>query len=187
MVTDDARVLEQGHCQVETYYKEQRHHSGSEFWLLPGCNPGWVAPQGVEITVGGNRADGEGNFIAGAKFLIKEVDQGGYGFGAAVGTYGGRGFVNGIASVALLGDRLVLHANAGHLEVPTWGLGLELVFSPRLIAVAETYGERGQMPTLHSGIRYSVIPERLQVDITRGDQKGDPATRFYTVGVRLSF
>ena len=46
-VTDDARIVD--HCQVETFYKEQRNYSGSEFWFLPACNP-----FGFEITIGGN-------------------------------------------------------------------------------------------------------------------------------------
>jgi hypothetical protein len=38
-VTDDARVVDRGGCQIETFYKEQRKYSGSEFWFMPACNP----------------------------------------------------------------------------------------------------------------------------------------------------
>lgn len=50
-VTDDARVVGRGGCQIETFYKEQRAYSGSGFWFLPACNP---LPNKVQIdsTVG---------------------------------------------------------------------------------------------------------------------------------------
>jgi hypothetical protein len=181
LVTDDARVLERGHCQVEAFYKEQRNYSGSEFWFIPACNPG------IELTVGGNRIDGERNLVVQAKTLIRELPGNGYGLAASAGAFGGHGFANAIASFSFLGERAVVHANAGYFEAPTWGLGLELAFSARLTAVAETYGQRGEMPTLHYGIRYAIIPERLQLDVTRGDHSAEPATRFYTVGIRLMF
>ena len=180
--TDDARVVDRGHCQVESFYKEQRNYSGSEFWLLPACNPG------IELTVGGNRIDDERNLIVQAKTLFRELRTNGYGIGASAGSFGGRGFVNAIASFSLLDDRAVMHANVGYLEAATWGVGLEaLLWAPRVYGVAEAFGQRGEMPTFHYGIRFSVIPDRFQIDATRGDQSGDPATRFYSIGVRILF
>ena len=57
-VTDDARVVDPDHCQIETYYKEQKAYSGSEFWFLPACNQ-----LSVEWTVGGNRVEGDRNLV----------------------------------------------------------------------------------------------------------------------------
>src|SRR2546423_1115150 len=52
-VTDDAQIVDQGHCQLETFYKKQHAYSGSEFWFLPACNPSFVPLEnGLEITVG---------------------------------------------------------------------------------------------------------------------------------------
>src|SRR3954469_10213462 len=81
--TDDARVVDKGHCQLETFYKEQRAYSGSEFWLLPACNP-----FGVELTAGGNRIEGERSAIVQAKYLIRELQTNGAGFAASVGYFG---------------------------------------------------------------------------------------------------
>ena len=53
-VTDDARVVDPDHCQLETFYKEQRSYSGHEFWFLPACNK-----LGVEWTIAGNRIEGD--------------------------------------------------------------------------------------------------------------------------------
>jgi len=175
-------VVDRGHCQVESFYKEQRNFAGSEFWFLPACNPG------VEITVGGNRIEDERNFIVQAKTLFKELRTNGYGVGAAAGTFGGHGFVNTIASFSFLDDRAVVHANLGYLEAATWGAGLEaLLWAPRVYGIVETFGQRGEFPTLHYGLRFWVIPDRFQVDATRGTQSGDPATRFYSLGVRILF
>jgi hypothetical protein len=182
LVTDDARVLDRGHCQVEISYKEQRNYPGSEFWLLPACNPG------IEVTLGGNRIDDERQPFLQAKIPLKALEANSYGLAASAGSSGGHGFVNTIASVSFLDDRAVVHANAGYLEAATWGVGLEaLLWAPRVYAVAEAFGQRGEMPTFHYGIRFWVIPSRLQIDATRGDQSGNPATRFYSVGLRILF
>ena len=183
--TDDARVVDQGHCQLETFYKEQRTYSGSEFWFLPACNP-----LGVELTVGGNRIEGERNAIVQAKRLFKELQTNGTGFAGSVGFFGADPYVNGIASFSFLDDRAVVHTNFGAISRTgaTWGLGLEaLLAPPRIYGILETFGQRGQMPTYHYGVRYWVIPSRFQIDATHGNQSGDPARRFYSVGLRFLF
>jgi len=65
--TDDARIVD--NCQIETFYKEQRSYSGSEFWFLPACNP-----TGFELTVGGNRIERERNEILQTKLLLKPLE-----------------------------------------------------------------------------------------------------------------
>jgi len=184
-VTDDARVVDPDHCQLETFYKEQRAYAGHEFWFLPACNR-----LGVEWTVGGNRIEGENNFIAQGKKLFKPLETGGYGLAMSVGSFGGDAYVNGIASFSFLQDWSIIHSNIGYFENrPTWGIGLEqLVLPPRVYWIVETFGERGQKPTQHTGIRFWVIPNRFQIDATRGDQGGgDPDRRFYTLGLRFIF
>ena len=37
-VTDDARIVDPGGCQVESFHKSQRKLQETEFWFLPGCN-----------------------------------------------------------------------------------------------------------------------------------------------------
>ena len=182
--TDDARTVDPGGCQIETFYKEQRAYSGSEFWFLPACNR-----LGVEWTVGGNRIEGERNLILQAKKLVKPLETGGFGLALSGGSFGGDAYVNGIASFSFLNDWSVIHSNLGYFENrPTWGIGLEqLVLPPRLYGILETYGERGEKPTLHAGVRIWVIPNRFQIDSTYGTQQSDPVRRFFTVGLRFLF
>ena len=183
-VTDDARTVDPDHCQLETFYKEQRAYSGSEFWFLPACNR-----LGVEWTVGGNRIEGERNLVLQGKKLFKPLETNGYGLALSVGSFGGDPYVNGIASFSFLQDWSVIHSNLGYFENrPTWGIGLEqLVFAPRVYAILETFGERGEKPTQHAGIRFWVIPNRFQIDSTYGTQQSDPVRRFFTVGLRFLF
>ncbi len=183
-VTDDARVVDPDHCQLETFYKEQRAYSGHEFWFLPACNQ-----LGVEWTVGGNRIEGENNLIVQGKKLLKPLETNGYGLALSVGSFGGDPYVNGIASFSFLQDWSVVHTNLGYLQNrATWGIGLEqLVYAPRVYAILETFGERGDMPTQHAGIRFWVIPNRFQIDSTVGRQSGEPTQRFYSIGLRFLF
>jgi len=182
-VTDDARIVE--HCQVETFYKEQRNYSGSEFWLLPACNL-----FGAEITLGGNRIEGEHNEILQTKFLLKRLEPNNIGFALSLGVFGSDPYFNFITSRSFADDRLVVHGNLGSFRDGggTWGLGLEaLLFAPRVYGILETYGQHRETPTWHYGIRFWVVPDRFQIDATRGDQTGTGNRQFYTVGLRFLF
>jgi len=184
-VTDDARTVDPGGCQIETFYKEQRAYAGSEFWFLPACNR-----LDVEWTVGGNRIEGDQHLIVQGKKLVKPLETNGYGLAFSAGSFGHEPYVNGIASFSFLRDWSVIHTNVGYIENrPTWGIGLEqLLIAPRLYAILEIYGERGEGPTQHAGLRFWVIPNRLQVDSTVGHQdSADQVRRFFTVGLRLLF
>jgi hypothetical protein len=183
-VTDDARVVDPDHCQLETFYKEQRAYSGYEFWFLPACNK-----LDVEWTIGGNRIEGENNLIVQGKKLLKPLETGGYGLALTLGAFEGDAYLNGIASFSFLRDWSVVHTNVGYLQNrATWGIGLEqLLLPPRLYAILEGYGERGEKPTLHAGLRFWVVPNRFQIDSTYGTQQSDPVRRFYSVGLRFLF
>jgi hypothetical protein len=189
-VTDDARTVDEGSCQIETFYKRQNAYHGAEFWFLPACNP-----YGAEFTFGANRIEGDDNAILQAKFLLHALQPNGMGVALSVGSFGGDPYVNGIASFSFADDRWVVHANLGayrdrkaDLDRGTWGLGLEALLSaPRWYAILETYGQRDEKPTLHAGLRYWIQPQRLQVDASVGLQHGTPERRFTSVGLRFLF
>jgi len=203
-VTDDARVVDPQGCQVETFYKRQREFHEREYWVLPACNP-WGR---VELTLGGNWIDstqpGDSHtLIAQAKTLVVPLETNGAGFAFTLGVAQVSPFqsaravnpyLNGIGSFSFLDDRVVLHANLGavrdnqvHLTRGTWGLGAEiLLVAPRLYAILETYGQRLEKPTLHGGLRFWIVPNRVQIDSTIGSQHATPFDRrFGTVGLRV--
>lgn len=203
-VTDDARVVDPGGCQIEMFYKRQREFHEHEFGLLPACNP-WGR---VELSLGGIWVDSSlpGNsqtILVQAKTLLKPLDTNGSGFAFTLGVGRVRPFeaprfanpyFTGIGSFSLFDDRLVVHANLGvvrdkqsDLTRGTWGVGAEvLLLAPRLYGIIELYGQRKDKPTLHTGLRFWIVPDRLQVDGTVGRQYATPFDRrFGTIGLRV--
>jgi|KBSMisStandDraft_5_1062788.scaffolds.fasta_scaffold32777_5 hypothetical protein len=189
--TDDARVVDQGGCQVESFYKKQRTYDGHEFWFLPACNPA-----GLELTVGGNRIEGDDSLVLQAKALLKPLQTNGSGYAISGGFFGGDPYVNLIASYSYFNDRSVVHLNTGAIRDEqaqslrnTWGVGLEqLLFAPRLYGILETFGQSGDKATLHYGLRVWIVPNRFQIDATHGDQPDghdQPARHFNSIGVRI--
>ena len=195
-VTDDARVVDKGGCQVETFVKRQRRFDETEFWFVPACNP-W----GAELTVGHARVDSAlsgdtRTAIFQAKTLFKPLETNGSGFALTVGMLANTAnspYFNGAGSFSFADDRVVLHANLGgirdnvaRISRGTWGVGAEiLLIAPRLYGIVETYGQRGEKPTLHGGVRFWIVPDRIQVDTTIGRQNMSPERRFGTVGLRI--
>jgi hypothetical protein len=202
-VTDDARIVDDGGYQLETFVKQQRAFHEREFWFLPAHNP-WGR---VELTLGGiwvNSAP-EGNsrsLVAQAKTLLKPLETNGSGFALTLGVMRlspsgpesgeTNPYVNGIGSFSLADDAVVIHTNLGarrdagaSMTRGTWGAGAEIRLHQRLFGIVETYGERGEKPTRHLGLRVWVVPNHVQVDSTLGFEHTNPERRFYTVGLRL--
>ena len=203
-VTDDARIVDPSGCQIETFVKRQREFREREFWFLPSCNP-WGR---VELTLGGIRVDGEApgdsrTLVLQGKTLLKPLEKNGSGFALALGAArvrpfqaptGTNPYLNGIGSFSFLDDRVVLHANLGAvrdrqigLTRGTWGAGAEILLAaPRVYGIVEQYGQRLDKPTLHTGLRIWIVPNRLQVDATVGRQHASPLDRrFGTIGLRI--
>jgi len=195
-VTDDARVVDRGGCQIESVVKRQRRFDEAEFWFLPACNP-W----GAELTVGHIGVDSTpfgdaSTTVLQGKMLLKPLETNGSGFAFSLGVLAGsanKPYVNGIGSFSFFDDRAVVHANLGAWRDgtakrtrSTWGAGAEvLLMAPWLYGIVESYGTRGEKPTLHSGLRIWIVPNRLQVDTTAGLQQSTPQRRFATVGLRV--
>jgi hypothetical protein len=204
-VTDDARMVDAGGCQLETFAKRQKLVDEREFWLLPACNP-WG---GVELTLGGTRVEGSvpgdsRTTILQAKTLIKTLQTNGTGYALTLGMLQTQPYrraradsfyVNAIASASYADDRVVLHANLGAIDDraagmrrATWGVGAEIALGSRLYGIAESYGQHGEKPTMHVGLRVWLVPNRVQVDGTLGHQQsGPPERRFQSVGLRVLF
>ncbi len=88
-VTDDARVVDPGGYQVETFVKSQRGVKATEYWLLPAANFGGALDR-FEFALGGNviRSDQEGNsnLVAGqVKMLLKPLETNAYGLALTLG------------------------------------------------------------------------------------------------------
>jgi hypothetical protein len=206
-VTDDARIVDTGGCQIESFYKRQHRQAEEEFWFLPACTP--KGP--VELTLGGLKLDNanEGTSsaaIAQAKTLLRELRPNDFGLALTLGAArvntvdpalarGWSPYLNAIASLSLPQDRAVIHANLGSIRDRTisrtrltWGIGAEIPIGGRLFGIVETYGQDGDRPSQQIGLRYWVVPNRFQVDGTLGAQSCEPRTRTWTsLGIRVLF
>jgi len=145
----------------------------------------------VDSTLGDTRTT-----ILQAKMLLKPLETNGAGFALTLGTFYGAAtspYLNAIGSFSFADDRVVVHANLGALRDGaarssrgTWGVGAEvLLIAPRLYGIIEAYGQRGDKPTAHTGLRIWIVPNRVQVDTTMGVQNASPERRFGTLGLRL--
>jgi hypothetical protein len=202
-VTDDARVVDPGGYQLETFVKRQRAFGEREFWFLPAHTPF----ERVEITLGGiwvgSSLDGNSRaFVAQAKTLLKPLRTNGAGYALTLGfqrvtpTGPDSGhtdpYLNAIGSFSLAEDAVVVHTNVGArrdadagMTRGTWGVGAEIRLMERLFGIVETYGERGEKPTRHIGLRVWVVPKRVQIDSSLGFEHSNPERHFQTVGLRL--
>lgn len=201
-VTDDARLTTAGSCQLESWMRSYEH--SREVWALPACNPGG----NLEFTLGGGRARQDAgqatrDYVLQLKTLFQPLGKEGWAWGLALGrvlhpeiepgpNQLGNQYAYVPVTVALDQDRLFLHLNAGWLrdrasrqDRATWGLGTEYYVQPRLALIAESYGDDRSRPYWQTGLRYSIIPELLQVDTTLGAQHdGGRGSRWLSFGLR---
>lgn len=203
LITDDARVVDAKACQVESWLRIE--HGRTELWALPGCN----FAGDVEFTLGGGRFRDEGqtasDLLAQAKVLIKPLAANGWGAAITGGAVrhrplGGDAsftdvYVNVPLSFSFADDQFVLHTNAGWLRdgaaqrhVATWGVGTESQLSARVGIVAEAFGQVSRESFYQLGLRFWVVPNRVQIDTTYGNRIGSAhgnQARWFSIGLRL--
>lgn len=203
-VTDDARLTTVASCQLESWVRS--YPQSREAWVLPACNPGG----NLEITLGQGlaRSDSTGvakDYVFQAKTLFRQLESNGWGWGLALGKVAHPGVNPGPnllgntyayvpASFSFLDDRAIVHANLGWLRERgsqrhnlTWGLGGEFVLGERSSVIAETFGDNRAKPYWQTGMRFFVIPNRVQVDATVGQQQeGGRDSRWFSFGLRLT-
>ena len=204
LVTDDARLTKAGSCQVESWVRT--HTTGNEFWALPACNPFG----NFELTLGTavsavDHQQTTADFIIQTKTIFKELTTNGWGIGFAMGVanhqsddYPGP---NGVGSTyaylpfshSFNDDQLITHINLGYIHYRnssqdslTWGIGSEYKLDPKLLYVLETYGDHRASPFIQTGLRYSIVPDILQMDTTVGKQLNGNDIQWLSVGVRYT-
>ncbi|MEO1750994.1 hypothetical protein [Thiofaba sp. EF100] len=202
MITDDARVVDTGACQLETWFKGQR--GGDEYWAVPACSPtDWLeitAGASLLLEEGVRRSSGDSALLQ-LKTLLKRLpDSGpGWGVGWVVGSLSREhepsdllGSYYTYAPISLtLGEGAFLHLNPGWLHerdtgrsALTWGVGTEIDLIPRLQVIAETFGEEGLGGYYQGGLRLWIVPDHVQLDTTYGNRFSG-GEGWWTVGLRL--
>jgi hypothetical protein len=198
MITDDARTVDAGACQLEAYRKN--NHGSHELVALPACN--FFAD--TELTVGAARnvedfKSGRSGIVAQVKKVFNPITPTELGTALSFGAIFNRNdvagervrqqYVNLPVSIPLRTDSM-LHINIGILRDrelretrSTWGLALEKELTERLTVIAEAFGDSRVKPLAQTGLRIWIEPNRFQVDATVGAQRGDG--RWVSLGIRL--
>lgn len=184
MTADDATVLEPRTCQLEAWW--QRLHDHRETWLAPACSiaPGWEAGLSLVRTREPGSAGSERLGGVYAKTALRPLQTDGWGLGLVVahlpleaGSLAGDTSLNIPLTMSFAGDAVLVHANAGwtrhytiHQGGATWALGAEMAMGPRAALTLETFGAKRGHSYVQAGARYSVIPNRLDVDAAYGER-----------------
>lgn len=203
-MTDDARITFDRSCQLESWTK--RYAKSSEQWAFPACN----FTGNLEITAGGGHARyadsaSSNDYVLQGKSMLRNLETNGYGVALAVGkvyhpaaSTGPNALGSNYAYVpvtfSLLDDRAFVHANAGwardrltQRDNLTWGLGGEYTLVRQVNVMAETFGDNRTHPYWQAGLRVFIVPDRVQIDSTIGNQRyGDRDSRWISVGIRLT-
>lgn len=181
------------------------YNSRREAWALPACNPtgNFEITAGVGQVVGGEM-QASTDLMVQAKTLFRPLQTNSWGIGLAAGlmhhadvSAGPNGFGNLYAyipvSASFYDDKFTVHANVGWIKsrgdnhAISWGVGTETRISQRLILVAETYGDPRYAPYAQMGMRYFIVPDRVQVDATVGQQINQGGSgRWFSLGLRLT-
>jgi len=194
--TDDAAILPEGGCQLETWLRRARDLH--EIVVQPACNP-WGGVEWGAVFASTRPVDRSTQSSLGVqgKTVFKEVQTGGWGAGLTIGaTRHADGDVAGTTRMGTLifsgapSDALMLHANLGVAQAPArsalanWAAAVEYSVIETWTLVAESYGERHGRPTLQIGARTWLRPETVQLDATLGREHVDGRHRsFITVGM----
>ena len=200
MITDDARLVDPGACQLETWV--QFLSTESIGWALPACNPGG----NFEVTLGGALARPQGEPTEGAvliqgKTLFKALEPGSWGAGLAAGystqpgqsTRAGSPYAYAPVSLSLVDDRAVIHLNPGIIHRRgsgdtrlSWGVGGEFALSERSWLIAESFGLDKGTGFYQGGMRFWIIPGQVQVDATYGSSFAESREdRWFSLGLRF--
>lgn len=203
-VTDDARLTNAESCQLESW--SRKYKTSHEFWVLPACN----FAGNFEITAGAGKATTAGqasthDFILQGKTLFRELSTNGWGWGLAFGRVNhpdispgpnllGNTYANIPVSFSTHNDQVIFHTNVGWLKDKatgehraTWGLGSEVQATPRILLIAESFGDHQNKPYWQIGARYAIVPNLFQIDTTIGRQfNGAVDTRWISFGLRIT-
>lgn len=199
MLTDDARVVDSNHCQVESWTVGQP--ASRKFWALPACSGG----QGIEWALGGQQSRFDRAYqvahtgVGQYKRMLRDLKPGGVGVAVAVGSVLSEGralpyFYMPISWMSR-GESSLIHLNLGGasnerrtLADRTWGLGLEQQITSSAWLIAERYSRSALLWQEQAGARWWMLPGRLQLDTTTGQQHIGPIkVRFSSVGLRWIF
>jgi len=198
LMVDDATITGAKQCQVESWLQNNRN--STEYWVLPACN----FTGNLELALGGahisSAAQTQTLAVMQGKTLFRPLEMNDWGVGLVFGNQFnpdknavGDLYASVPLSFSFKDDRVLLHFNLGWLRVKaternamTWGVATEIQLAERTSVSAETYGENRGKPFFQLGVRYQLIPDRMQLDASYGNRFGRSSDqRFFSIGFVL--
>lgn len=204
--TEDAGVLEQASCEIESAYAREKARAGNkaqEWSIQPSCGLGFNTQLGVGYGRGWQDGVAErGQWLAG-KTAIKTLSDKDWGLTVAYSARRQQAegdhyrlsetVVNGVVSVPV--SAWLVHGNwgwnkprQGEPQAMSWALALEKpeAIGPLDLGV-ETFGDNRCSPWVQVGARWAVIKERFFLDASLGQQIDTQRTRALTAGMKITF
>lgn len=203
LVTDDTGVIAPADCELEAGSSRSRDsgQSARTHGLQLACGVG--AGTQLALALSRQHALGQREREAAllAKTLLVDADDASWGLAASLGWQGSpqASLRRATSSVSLLhtrglGGAFTLHANLGHQQQhldhqrsTSWGLALEHVGWGPVALMGEAYGDDRSAPWWGMGARWSVLPDRLSLDLAWGRQVTGGRPSLGSVGLKLSF
>ena len=199
MATDDARIVDDKSCQLETWLKANR--GSDEYWALPSCNfsGNFELAVGTAVTRQNGRGETSDLLVQG-KTLFRTLEPNGWAWGLVGGTAShpdvsrkmlGDVYAYVPATFSFRDDRVLVHTNLGWIQdrlakrhAMTWGVGSEIEMTPNTWLIAESYGENQGRPFYQLGLRHWLVYNRVQLDATYGN-RSNGGENWFSIGLRL--
>ena len=201
LVTEDAGVLDDGSCELESYIARYNRPYVNLRWMQLGCGTGL----NTQINAGAGRENtGSGNATiasASGKTSIRQLTAEQSGIAVAYSVLAGdhadhmRHESTEVKAVLTVPQQhWLLHANIGFIRAPssttktTWALALEHCNAIGPIdLMGEIFGDDRDAPTAQIAARWTVIPGRLFLDSSWGAQFNSAKSRQASIGLKLAF
>lgn len=202
MEVDDAHILDPGKCQLESWLRFDS--DGTQRTLSPACR----FFGDLEVNIAGTlEKDDRGMFLTdgqvqGKYLLMQTADEQttlSLMMGAVRHTeHDGRErswsyFMKAPVTFAFRGGDVLLHTNWGvnrnqaeNTTRLTWGIGNETRLNDRFTFIGEVFGENKGKPLFQTGIRTTLVPDKVELDVTYGNKTDwEHDGRFVLLGLRL--
>lgn len=203
LATDDASVLPQGACQIETWVRYDRDLRFLA--AVPACSP----LDGLELSAGAAAYDSKSEgrhayLVLQAKAMLYRDPDERWALAASFGALRDTGRPSGrigfqdagstLIASWFASDTLRMHANGGiayshdSFTTGTWGAAVEWDVDDRWTALADTFRDAPGRPKFLGGVRYTVTADRLELFAAAGDRfHGTRDTWFVKLGFRVQF
>jgi hypothetical protein len=206
LATEDAGVLGQGECEIESFaghFKDRSSPSATAFWAQYGCGFGGATQ--LAFGAGTEKSSGELTKVAAltGKTFLRELTDEQAGFTLAYTLLGAQVPSSNFkyeaselkGALTMPHDGWLLHANLGtHYAHQSrqyssiWALAVERpgALGP-VDLMAEIFGDDRSATWMQVAARWTVVPKRFFLDTSWGVQADSARAKQLTIGLKVAF